>query len=153
MARESFYDQIAANRRNSLLMAGVVVALLGLLGFTIGWAVFGEPAGGLVATGGRFISRVLITELQDPGLILRWQLAYANIICNDSLLGQIPSERALIFRHLHYPLMHDAGAGGTINHALDETRLIGHGAHGIGGNCPPAKLVCQLQARTGHLQQ
>ena len=46
----SFYDQIAANRRNSFLMAAFVVVLLGLLGFTIGFAVSGEPAGGVAAT-------------------------------------------------------------------------------------------------------
>ena len=47
MARATFYDQIAANRRNSFLMAAFVVVLLGLLGFTIGFAVFGDPAGGM----------------------------------------------------------------------------------------------------------
>jgi len=48
VAGSTFYDQVAANRRNSFLMAGLVVVLLGLLGFFIGWAVFGEPSGGLV---------------------------------------------------------------------------------------------------------
>lgn len=51
MAGQSFYDQIAANRRNSFLMAALVVVLLGLLGFTVGWAVLGDPAGGVLATG------------------------------------------------------------------------------------------------------
>ena len=49
MAGSSFYDQIAANRRNSFLMAALVVVLLGLLGFAIGWAVFGDPSGGVIA--------------------------------------------------------------------------------------------------------
>lgn len=52
MAGKTFYDQIAANRRNSFLMAGFVVLLLGLLGFTVGWAMFGSPSGGLVTTTG-----------------------------------------------------------------------------------------------------
>ena len=51
MARATFYDQIAANRRNSFLMAALVVALLGLLGFAIGFGVSGEPAGGIATTG------------------------------------------------------------------------------------------------------
>lgn len=51
MAGNTFYDQIAANKRNSLLMAAFVIALLALLGFTIGWAVLGDPRGGIVATG------------------------------------------------------------------------------------------------------
>ena len=50
MAGTSFYDQIAANRRNSFLMATLVVALLALLGFTIGFAVFGSPEGGIGTT-------------------------------------------------------------------------------------------------------
>ncbi len=51
----SFYDQIAANRRNSFLMAAFVVALLGLLGFATGFAVSGEPAGGLAVTVGALV--------------------------------------------------------------------------------------------------
>ena len=50
MAGASFYDQIAANRRNSFLMAGLVVVLLGLLGFAIGYAIFGSLGGGVLTT-------------------------------------------------------------------------------------------------------
>jgi heat shock protein HtpX len=50
VAGSSFYDQIAANRRNSFLMAAFVVILLGVLGFAIGFAVSGEPVGGIAAT-------------------------------------------------------------------------------------------------------
>jgi heat shock protein HtpX len=49
VAGNTFYDQISANRRNSFLMAALVVGLLGLLGFAIGWAIFGAPEGGVVA--------------------------------------------------------------------------------------------------------
>jgi len=51
VAGTSFYDQIAANRRNSFLMAAFVVLLLGLLGFAIGFAATGEPSGGIGLTG------------------------------------------------------------------------------------------------------
>jgi heat shock protein HtpX len=50
VAGKTFYQQQAANKRNSLLMAGFVVLLLGLLGFSIGYAIFGTPAGGLGTT-------------------------------------------------------------------------------------------------------
>jgi heat shock protein HtpX len=50
VAGTSFYDQIAANRRNSLLMAALVIVLLGLLGFTIGFGLSGEPASGVATT-------------------------------------------------------------------------------------------------------
>jgi heat shock protein HtpX len=46
----TFYDQIAQNRRNSLLLAFVVIFLLGLLGMLIGWAVFGDPKAAIPST-------------------------------------------------------------------------------------------------------
>jgi heat shock protein HtpX len=46
----TFYDQIAANRRNSFLLALTVIVLLGALGFSIGYALTGDPAGGLGTT-------------------------------------------------------------------------------------------------------
>jgi heat shock protein HtpX len=49
VAAKSFHQQISANRRNSFLLAGVVVILLAVLGLAIGWAITGEPAGGLFA--------------------------------------------------------------------------------------------------------
>ncbi len=51
MATRSFYDQVAANKRNSLFMAVLVIGLLGVLGFAIGYAVVGSPVGGIGATG------------------------------------------------------------------------------------------------------
>ena len=51
MARSSFYEQISANRRNSFFMAAFVVALLALLGFTIGYAVSGSVEGAVAVTG------------------------------------------------------------------------------------------------------
>ncbi len=50
MAGKTFYQQKAANQRNSLLMAGFIVLLLALLGFSIGYAIFGTPAGGVGTT-------------------------------------------------------------------------------------------------------
>ena len=43
----TFYDQIGANKRNSILLALAVIVLLGLLGLFIGWAVFGDPRAAL----------------------------------------------------------------------------------------------------------
>ena len=48
--RSSFYGQISSNKRNSFLLAAFVVALFAVLGFTIGYAIVGTPAGGLGAT-------------------------------------------------------------------------------------------------------
>jgi heat shock protein HtpX len=44
---ETFYAQIAANRRNSLLLAVVVIALFAALGFSIGYAISGSSSGAL----------------------------------------------------------------------------------------------------------
>jgi heat shock protein HtpX len=42
---ETFYSQIAANRRNSVVLAVAVIALFGVLGFAIGYAIAGSPSG------------------------------------------------------------------------------------------------------------
>jgi heat shock protein HtpX len=46
---DTFYDQISANRRNSILLAALVVLLLAVLGFAIGFAWTGDPRGGVLA--------------------------------------------------------------------------------------------------------
>jgi heat shock protein HtpX len=50
VAGSTFYDQVSANRRNSILLALVVVALLAALGFAIGYGLSGEVAAGLGVT-------------------------------------------------------------------------------------------------------
>ena len=51
MARSSFYSQVSANRRNSFFLALFVIALLGLLGFAIGYATTGDLTAGVFAVG------------------------------------------------------------------------------------------------------
>jgi len=48
---ETFYGQIAANRRNSTLLALFVIALFGALGFAIGYALTGSTEGALGVMG------------------------------------------------------------------------------------------------------
>src|SRR5437667_1957171 len=48
---ETFYGQIAENRRNSTLLAVVVIALFGVLGFAIGYAITGYASGALGVMG------------------------------------------------------------------------------------------------------
>ncbi len=45
----TFYDQISANKRNSVLLAALVVLILAALGFAIGYAWTGDPRGGVLA--------------------------------------------------------------------------------------------------------
>ncbi len=46
----TFYSQIGANKRNSVLLALLVILLLGVLGLFIGWAVTGDPRAALPST-------------------------------------------------------------------------------------------------------
>jgi heat shock protein HtpX len=48
----TFYDQIGQNRRNSILLAVAVIALLAVLGLAIGWAVTGDPRAALPSMAG-----------------------------------------------------------------------------------------------------
>ncbi|TMD32042.1 MAG: zinc metalloprotease HtpX [Chloroflexi bacterium] len=46
----TFYNQISSNKRQSIVLAIVVAAILGLLGFAIGYALTGTASGGVGAT-------------------------------------------------------------------------------------------------------
>ncbi len=50
MATETFYNQISANKRQSILLAVILGVILGVLGFSIGYAFGGSAAAGVVAT-------------------------------------------------------------------------------------------------------
>jgi heat shock protein HtpX len=45
---DTFYNQIAENKRKSVLLALIVVLLFGALGFSIGYAVSGDPSGAVI---------------------------------------------------------------------------------------------------------
>jgi heat shock protein HtpX len=46
----TFHDRIGENRRNSFLLAAIVVLLLGVLGLFVGWALAGDPAAAIPST-------------------------------------------------------------------------------------------------------
>ncbi len=46
----TFYSQIGANKRNSVLLAVLVTLILGVLGLFIGWALFGDPRAAIPST-------------------------------------------------------------------------------------------------------
>ena len=50
MATQTFFAQESANRRNSLFLVLVVCALLGVLGFVIGYAITGSSGGSVAVT-------------------------------------------------------------------------------------------------------
>src|SRR5215211_4834080 len=51
MASTTFYSQIGANKRNSVLLVLAVVVLLGVMGLAIGWAVTGDPRAAIPSLG------------------------------------------------------------------------------------------------------
>jgi heat shock protein HtpX len=62
----TFYHQIAANKRQSFVLAVAVAAILGVLGFVIGYAVTGRAEGGIVAT----VIAVAVAALSSIGSYL-----------------------------------------------------------------------------------
>ena len=68
----NFYQQVSANRRNSILLALVVVVLLCALGFSVGYALSGYVEGGIGAT--------------TIALILGILLSVASFVAGDKLV-------------------------------------------------------------------
>ena len=60
---QTFHQQIAANRRRSLLLVFIVTALLAAMGFAIGYAVSGVPEGGYVAIVIAVVIALLMTSV------------------------------------------------------------------------------------------
>src|SRR3954469_21404585 len=58
---DTFYSQISANRRNSTLLALVVIALFGALGFAIGYAIAGSAAGAVAVMIGALVLGALLS--------------------------------------------------------------------------------------------
>jgi heat shock protein HtpX len=61
VAASSFYDQIAANRRNAFLLALLVVVILAALGFSVGYALTGDPAGAIGTTAFAIVVGVIMS--------------------------------------------------------------------------------------------
>ena len=61
MIRSTFYAQQAANRRESLVLVFVVLVILALLGFAIGYGTSGYVEGGLAVTLGALALGLLLT--------------------------------------------------------------------------------------------
>jgi heat shock protein HtpX len=69
----TFYGQIGANKRNSVLLALVVIVLLGLLGLFVGWALTGDPAFALPSMAlalGVGVAAALLSYYKGDALVL-----------------------------------------------------------------------------------
>ncbi len=94
----TFYSQIGANKRNSVLLALVVVVLLGLLGLLIGWAVTGDPRAALpsmaiaIAVG---FGAALFSYFGGDALVLRTSGAREVTAADQPQLVNVVQEMAL----------------------------------------------------------
>jgi heat shock protein HtpX len=73
VARQTFYQQIGENRRRSLLLVVVIMAVLGALGYVLGLAMTGDATGGLYAVPLAVILALLLTAgawFQGDSLVL-----------------------------------------------------------------------------------
>jgi heat shock protein HtpX len=103
---QSFYAQIAANRRRSMLLVVVVVALLAVMGFAIGYAVSGYLEGGYVAIAIAVVIALAMTSVSyfaGDSLVLAASQAkpvtdqsapqLMNVVREMSLAANIPPPR------------------------------------------------------------
>ncbi len=107
--RQSFYDQIAANRRKSILLVLIVIALMAGVGFVIGFFMIGSVGGGYAGIGIAVIIAALIslvTYYSGDSMILAASRArevkpqdapqLMNVITELSLAAGIPPPKVYI---------------------------------------------------------
>jgi len=105
----TFYDQIGANRRNSVLLALAVILILGLLGTAIGVAVTGAPEAALPSAGlavGVGLLASLISYYAGDSLVLsvsgakevteQDQPQLLNVVREIALAASIPMPRVYL---------------------------------------------------------
>lgn len=108
-ARPTFYQQIAVNRRRSVLLTLIVAGLLGLLGFGIGYAVGGDVAYGIPVLVGVVLLTFIVsigTYFAGDGLILAASQAHEvteeqapqlhNVVRELSLAAGIPAPKVYV---------------------------------------------------------
>ena len=64
---QSFYSEIAQNRRQSVLLVLVLMVVLGVIGLAIGYGLTGDVQSGLLVMAGG----ILLAGAAEPGLVLR----------------------------------------------------------------------------------
>jgi heat shock protein HtpX len=106
---QSFYAQIGANRRRSVLLVLILTALLGVFGFVIGYALSGSWYGGLAALVISIAISLLLTSLSyfgGDGIVLAASGAkqvtdqtapqLMNVVREMSIAANIPPPRVYI---------------------------------------------------------
>jgi heat shock protein HtpX len=105
----TFQNQASANRRNSILLVLVIVALLALLGFAIGYGTTGQLAGGLgwlgifgviaivTSVGGYFAGTDIVLAASRAREVTADQAPQLhNVVTELALAGGIPTPRIYV---------------------------------------------------------
>ncbi len=108
-ARQTFYAQIAANKRRSVLLTLVVAALLGLLAFAIGYGVTGSSAASVPIFAGVVILSLLLavgTLYAGDSLVLAASQAHEvgegdapqliNVVRELAIAADVPMPRVYV---------------------------------------------------------
>jgi heat shock protein HtpX len=108
-ARQTFYAQIAANKRQSVLLALIVAALLGLLAFAIGYGVTGSSAASVPIFAGVAILSLLLAVgslYAGDGLVLAASQAHEvgeadapqliNVVRELAIAADVPMPRVYV---------------------------------------------------------
>jgi heat shock protein HtpX len=108
-AHQTFYAQIAANKRQSVLLALIVAALLGLLAFAIGYGVTGSSAASVPIFAGVVILSLLLavgTLYAGDGLVLAASQAHEvgeadapqliNVVRELAIAADVPMPRVYV---------------------------------------------------------
>ncbi|CAN5708243.1 zinc metalloprotease HtpX [soil metagenome] len=106
---QSFYDQISANRRKSVVLVLILTGLLAVFGFVIGFAITGFWEGGLYAVGIAVAIALLMTSVSyfaGDSIVLRASGArqvdeimapqLLNVVREMSLAANVPPPRVFI---------------------------------------------------------
>lgn len=108
-AHQTFYAQIAANKRQSVLLVLIVAALLGLLAFAIGYGVTGSSAASVPIFAGVVILSLLVavgTLYAGDGLVLAASQAHevgegdapqlVNVVRELAIAADVPMPRVYV---------------------------------------------------------
>src|SRR5512141_3151649 len=106
---ETFYNQISANKRNSLLLSLIVMALFGALGFAIGYAISGSASGaifvsaiailfgGLAAVGSYFGGDSVVLSVSGAGEVDETAAPQLlNVVREMSLAANLPMPKVYL---------------------------------------------------------
>jgi heat shock protein HtpX len=106
---ETFYKQIAANKRNSFLLTLIIVVLFALLGFSIGFAIGGDVAsavfvmvialavGGLISAGSYFSGDSLVLAVSGAKEVdLNSAPQLLNVVQEMSIAANIPMPKVYV---------------------------------------------------------